>query len=151
MHPRQFKLEVLTWIEEISETPSLHYSIKPNAMKALITLFISFLFAEIGFAQVIVDETDLNTVENVTYIEVTCQKKKARTFIAYINYGQSGGGNDLTQVNTPDKKAKEFTNEMAVLNFLAINGWELKQIITVPSMAIPNTVEMMYVMVKKQR
>jgi hypothetical protein len=118
-------------------------------MKTLITICFSILFVEMGFSQVIVEETDLNTVENVTYIEVTCLRKKAKTIIGYVDYGQSGGANDFSQINTSDKVAKVFSSEIAVLNFLAKNGWELKQIVPVPS-GIANGVEMRYIMAKKQ-
>jgi hypothetical protein len=114
-------------------------------MKTLVTLFF-FLFAfEAGFSQVIVNEKDINTVENLTYIELTTLHQNAKTTNAYINYGQSRGESKLSQITTPDNKAKEFNNEIDVLNFMAASGWELKQIIT------QTPVEVRYIMIKKQR
>ncbi|MCB9284292.1 MAG: hypothetical protein H6563_09490 [Lewinellaceae bacterium] len=93
-------------------------------MKKLLFLGIWVIFAQLSQGQVMVGDVDINTLD-IQYIEVHAAIGIGG--VVRINYGQQPSGPFSNFDPLRDREENTFKNDIAALNYLYLNGWELFQ------------------------
>lgn len=88
-----------------------------------LVLFISL--AQVSYGQIFVNGTDLNKVEEGTYIQVHAEYPVGARLRVYIDYGQDTDGKRDKMSVEEGSKLKEFNSPVEALNLFTKNGWEL--------------------------
>lgn len=126
-------------------------------MKYLILcLFTSCSFLPL-FGQVYVNDVNVNTLNDVKYIEVqpvtnitTGSKSKC-----LVNYGQSirlknYGNNYLRESKNKSRDHKFFNSRVAILNWFDNQGWDLVQVIPETTGGESSNRDIIYILKKKE-
>ena len=105
-------------------------------MKSLL-LLASFCLASLsGFAQVVVNNVDINSNKDIKYIEVNFIRN-GKKYNARVDHGQPqvGANSEDLLVTGPNKQAIEFNSNVEGINFLHKNGWEVVNALVTPGTA----------------
>ena len=90
-----------------------------------VTLFIAMAFFCLHVsAQVNVDGIDINTKENLEYVEILGVGKLNGQVVISIDYGQKRKLFKPSVIKGPDGKNRAFNSMVDALNFFNSNGWE---------------------------
>lgn len=92
---------------------------------AVIFLVMSYAFTN---AQVIVNDVNINELEDVNYIEISCKYRiLLERFDVRVDIGKLGTTGNRSVIKNSNKQEIRFISTMHVLNFFDNNGWDLVQ------------------------
>jgi hypothetical protein len=93
-------------------------------MKRTILFFILLLPFFYANAQINVDGLDVNSEEDLEYIQIVGASRLNGQVVITIDYGQKSKLFKPSVIKGPNGKSKVFNSMMGALNFFNSNGWE---------------------------
>jgi hypothetical protein len=94
-------------------------------MKKITLLIIVIMMSFVSYAQVFVNDVDINKLEGVKYVELLGTSKFLSTkLVVSVDYGQEQKLFKSQRIKDDSGKTQDFNSIIDALNFMELNGWE---------------------------